>query len=76
VLVRRATLGRLPGLQALHNQIRDEECTAAERMIRDVASGANMVEEHAPAEPEQVSAPGPAITARPASFNRENAEGL
>lgn len=76
VLVRRATLGRLPGLQALHNQIREEECTAAERMIRDVATGANMVEEHAAAVPTQVFAPSPMIAKRPKHFSSEDQEGI
>ena len=76
VLVRRATLGRLPGLQSLHNQIREEECTAAERMIRDVATGANMVEEHAAAAPAQVFSPSPLIFKRTKTFSLEDQEGL
>lgn len=74
VLVRRAVLGRLPGLQSLHNQIRDEECRAAERLIRDVATGANAVEEASGLV--AVAAPGPVVIGRQRDFTRDTEDGV
>lgn len=75
VLVRRAVLGRLPGLQSLHNQIRDEECRAAERLIRDVATGANVVEEPGGAGG-AVTSPRPMVLGRQRDFTRETEDGV
>ena len=79
VLVRRASLGRLPGMEFLHGQIREDEVASAERKIRDVTTGAHRVDEDeadVPQQAEAVSVPLPAITPRCRQFKREDESGI
>jgi hypothetical protein len=75
LIIRRAALGRLPGLESLHGQIREDEVKSAESFLRGVGTGIVRVEEHGDSAPEP-SAPSPQTTARTRTFRREDAEGL
>lgn len=76
VLIRRSVLGRIPGLESLHGQIREDEVKTAEKFLRDVATGTNRVEEHEAGEPETVSAPRPSIQGKRLNFSRRKQDGI
>jgi hypothetical protein len=78
VLARRGIFSRLPGLESLHGDLRNEEIRTAERTLQDCQRGEFRLEE--PTTPAAATEQGatlqPAIHTRPRRFARGDEDGL